>query len=153
MRVTSKLTNFEIQSKLNETFLMNFRHCEITSKLTQSLQNQGLMQFHAYFSPVGSFLARFFTKAVLNIICILRRPHRMEITIAVILSMQPCFSLNIMFQAVRGGGILLRFYSLLAPLTIIKESFFLPLNGRGIPQRYRICTAVFQSGWPSLRSH
>ena len=87
------------------------------------------------------------------IICILRRPHRMEITIAVILSMQPCFSLNIMFQAVRGGGILLRFYSLLAPLTIIKESFFLPLNGRGIPQRYRICTAVFQSGWPSLRSH
>ena len=33
------------------------------------------------------------------------------------------------------------------------KGFFLPLNGRGILQRYRICTTVSPSGWPSLRSH
>ena len=33
------------------------------------------------------------------------------------------------------------------------KGFFLPLNGQGILQRYRICTTVSPSGWPSLRSH
>ena len=53
-----------------------------------------------------------------------------------------------------------RFYGLLGTLqwpivgwVTLYDNKRLPLNGRGIPQRYRICTAVSRSGWPSLRTH